>query len=69
MNAGGDMTERERDIERRFMQVMARHDSLVRVALYQRARTEAEEAEMMALEAEMEALGEEAAAIHYGSAV
>jgi len=62
------MTEREREIERRFMQVMARHANLTSITLYRRKLTEAEEAEMMALEAEAEALGEEAATIHHGGA-
>jgi hypothetical protein len=62
------MTERERDIERRSMQVMARHANLTSIMLYRRKLTEAEEAEMVALWEEMEALGEEAATIHYGEA-
>lgn len=63
------MTEREREIERRFLQIAARHHELTRVMLYQRPLTAAEDAESLALWAECEALGEEAAAIHYGNGV
>jgi hypothetical protein len=52
----------------RFTHAVARANDLVTIMLYRRKLTAAEDAELAALTEEIEALGEQAAAVHYGSA-